>query len=58
MVCRGCGAEIVHGPSRRERALIGVLFVIAAMFPGGVLLRVLEMARGACSTVGTAAAFK
>jgi hypothetical protein len=45
-VCRGCGAEIVRGPSRRERPLIGIVFVVAAMFLGGVLLRVLEIARG------------
>jgi hypothetical protein len=46
MVCRGCGAEIVRGANRRERALIGVMFVIAAMFVTAVLLRVLEIARG------------
>jgi len=46
MVCRGCGAEIVRGASRRERALIGVAFVIAAMLIGVVLLRALAIARG------------
>ena len=42
-----CGAEIVHGPSRRQRALIGIMFVFGAMFVAAVLLRVLEIARGA-----------
>jgi hypothetical protein len=49
MVCRGCGAEIVRGASRRERALIGVAFVVAAMLVGAVVLRALEIARGAPS---------
>jgi hypothetical protein len=35
------------GPSRRQRALIGTMFVFAAVFVAGVLLRVLEIARGA-----------
>ena len=47
MVCRGCGAEIVHGPSRGQRALIGVMFVFASMFMTAVFLRVLEIAHGA-----------
>ena len=47
MVCRGCGAEIIRGASRRERALIGVAFVIAAMLVGAVVLRALEIACGA-----------
>jgi len=47
MVCRGCGAEIVRGASRRERALIGAMFVIAAMLVGAVVLRSLEIAHGA-----------
>ena len=47
MVCRGCGAEIVRGASRRERALIGAMFVIAAMLIGVVVLRVLQTAHGA-----------
>jgi hypothetical protein len=47
MVCRGCGAEIVRGLSRWERSLIGVAFVIAAMLVGVVVLRALEIARGA-----------
>jgi hypothetical protein len=46
-VCRGCGAEIVRGASRRERALIGAMFVIAAMLIGVVVLRVLQTAHGA-----------
>ena len=46
-VCRGCGAEIVHGASRRERSLIGVVFVIAAMVIAVVLFRSLEIMRGA-----------
>ena len=46
-ICRGCGAEIVRGASRRERLLIGVGFVITAIFLAGVLLRVFEIARGA-----------
>jgi predicted nucleic acid-binding Zn ribbon protein len=45
-VCRGCGAEIVHGASRRKRTLIGVAFVIAAMLITVALFRVLEIARG------------
>jgi predicted nucleic acid-binding Zn ribbon protein len=46
-VCRGCRAEIVHGASRRERSLIGVMFVIAAMLITAVLFRSLEIMRGA-----------
>ena len=46
-VCRGCGAEIVRGASRRERALIGAMFVIAAMLIGAVVWRALEVAHGA-----------
>jgi len=46
-VCRGCRAEIVHGASRRERSLIGVMFVIAAMLITVVLFRSLEIMRGA-----------
>ncbi|SRR6266481_2409066 len=45
-VCRGCGAEIIHGASRRQRSLIGVAFVIAAMIIAVVSFRVLEIARG------------
>jgi hypothetical protein len=47
MVCRGCGAEIVHGASRGQRALIGIMFVFAAVFVTAVLLRILEIAHGA-----------
>ncbi len=46
-VCRGCGAEIVHGASRRERSLIGVMFVTAAMLITVVLFRFLEIMLGA-----------
>jgi predicted nucleic acid-binding Zn ribbon protein len=45
-VCRGCGAEIVHGASRRERSLTGLGFVIAAMLVAVVLFRSLEIMRG------------
>lgn len=37
----------MRGASRRERLLTGVGFVITAVFVAGVLLRVLETARGA-----------
>jgi hypothetical protein len=47
MVCRGCGAEIVHGPSRRQQALIGIIFVFAGVLVAAVALRVLEIAHGA-----------
>jgi predicted nucleic acid-binding Zn ribbon protein len=47
MVCRGCGAEIVHGASRSQRALIGIMFVFGAVFVAAVVLRVFEIARGA-----------
>jgi hypothetical protein len=47
MVCHGCGAEIIRGASRRERLLIGVAFVIAAMLVGAVVLRALEIAHSA-----------
>jgi hypothetical protein len=47
MICRGCGAEIVRGANRRERAVIGVVFVIAAMLVGAVVLHALEISRGA-----------
>jgi predicted nucleic acid-binding Zn ribbon protein len=47
MVCRGCGAEIVHGASRGQRALIGVAFVIGAMLVAAVVLRALGIAHGA-----------
>jgi predicted nucleic acid-binding Zn ribbon protein len=46
-VCRGCGAEIVRGVSRRERSLIGVVFVISAMLISVMLFRAFEIARGA-----------
>jgi predicted nucleic acid-binding Zn ribbon protein len=46
-VCSGCGAEVVRGASRRERALIGAIFVIASMLIGAVVLRALEIAGGA-----------
>jgi predicted nucleic acid-binding Zn ribbon protein len=46
-VCSGCGAEVVRGASRRERSLIGVVFVIAAILITGLLFRGLEIARGA-----------
>lgn len=47
MVCCRCGAEIVHGPSRGLRSLIGIMFVFAAVFVAGVILRILEIAHGA-----------
>jgi hypothetical protein len=37
----------VRGASRRERSLIGVVFVIAAMLVAVVLFRSLEIMRGA-----------
>src|SRR6266481_5677370 len=46
-VCSGCGAEVVRGPSRRERSLTGVVFVVAAMLITVALFRALEIARGA-----------
>src|SRR5258708_33392317 len=46
-VCSGCGAEVVRSASRRERSLIGVMFVIAAMLITVVLFRSLEIMRGA-----------
>jgi predicted nucleic acid-binding Zn ribbon protein len=46
-VCRGCGAEVIRGASRRERSLIGLAFVMAALFIAVAVLRALEIARGA-----------
>jgi predicted nucleic acid-binding Zn ribbon protein len=46
-VCRGCGAEIVRGASRRERALIGAMFVVGAILVAAVVLRALGIAHGA-----------
>jgi predicted nucleic acid-binding Zn ribbon protein len=46
-VCRGCGAEIVRGTSRRERSLTGVIFVIVTMLIAVVLFRALEVVCGA-----------
>jgi hypothetical protein len=45
-ICRGCGAEVVRGATRRERALIGLAFVIAAIPVLAIILRALEIARG------------
>jgi hypothetical protein len=47
MVCRGCGAEIVHGLNRRERSFVGLSFVVVALLIGVVIWRALEIAHGA-----------
>jgi predicted nucleic acid-binding Zn ribbon protein len=46
-VCTGCGAEVVRGLTKRQRSFVGLAFVIAAMLVGAVVLRALEIARGA-----------
>lgn len=46
-VCPSCGAEVVRGATRRERALVGLAFVIAAIPVLAITLRALEIARGA-----------
>lgn len=45
-MCAGCGAEIVRGASRRERAWIGLAFAVLAVPLLGLILRALEIARG------------
>lgn len=45
-VCTGCGAEVVRGASRRERASLGMVFVGVAILLLIVALRTLEIARG------------
>jgi predicted nucleic acid-binding Zn ribbon protein len=45
-VCTGCGAEIVRGTTRRERSIVGVLFVAVAILIGLIVLRALEISRG------------
>jgi predicted nucleic acid-binding Zn ribbon protein len=47
MVCRGCGAEIVHGLNRRERSFVGLSFAVVALLIGVVIWRALEIAHGA-----------
>jgi len=46
-ICTGCGAEIVRGANRRERTLVGLVFVGAAFLTSIVVLRAFEIARGA-----------
>lgn len=45
-VCTGCGAEIVRGASRRERARMGMVFAVVAILISVVALRALETAHG------------
>jgi predicted nucleic acid-binding Zn ribbon protein len=45
-VCTGCGAEIVRGANRHERALVGVVFTGAAILISIILLLTFEIARG------------
>jgi hypothetical protein len=45
-VCPGCGAEIVHGTTRRERGCIGLLFVLGALPLFALLFGALQL-RGA-----------
>lgn len=45
-VCAGCGAEIVRGATRKERSLVGVVFVLAAIVIATVVLRALEIGQG------------
>ena len=45
-VCTGCGAEIVRGTTRRERAGIGCLFALGAIPVFALIFGVLQM-RGA-----------
>jgi len=46
-ICRGCGAEVIRGATRRERLLTGVVFVVAAMLIAVVLMRFWQIAHGA-----------
>ena len=45
-VCTGCGAEIVRGLSRRQRSLVGLVFVFVAILIFGIFLRGYEIANG------------
>jgi predicted nucleic acid-binding Zn ribbon protein len=45
-VCTGCGAEVVHGLTRRQRSLIGLAFVAVAILIFGVFLNAYEIANG------------
>jgi predicted nucleic acid-binding Zn ribbon protein len=45
-VCRGCGAEIVRGATRRERFFSGVIFAVAAFLILTVVLRMFQIERG------------
>jgi predicted nucleic acid-binding Zn ribbon protein len=46
-VCRGCGAEVVRGLTRRQRSFVGLVFVAVAILIGVVIWRALETAHGA-----------
>ncbi len=45
-VCTGCGAEIVRGPTRRERSALGCGFMIVAILAMLLLLHALEVLQG------------
>jgi predicted nucleic acid-binding Zn ribbon protein len=45
-VCTGCGAEIVRGVSRRQRSLVGLVFVFVAIVIFAVFLHAFEIAYG------------
>ncbi len=45
-VCAGCGAEVVRGLTKRERAVVGLISVGVAVLIAVVILRVLEVLHG------------
>ncbi|MGI9113795.1 MAG: zinc-ribbon domain-containing protein [Chthoniobacterales bacterium] len=45
-VCTGCGAEVVRGLTRRQRSIVGLIFVALAIVLFGVSLRAYEIANG------------
>src|SRR4051794_27160935 len=45
-VCRGCGAEIVRGLSRRARSIVGLAFIALAILIANESFRAYEIAQG------------
>jgi predicted nucleic acid-binding Zn ribbon protein len=45
-VCAGCGAEIVRGLTRRQRTLVGLLFVAIALVVFGLVVNAYQIAYG------------
>jgi predicted nucleic acid-binding Zn ribbon protein len=46
IVCVGCGAEVVRGATRRQRAWMGLVFAVVAVPLLGMILRAWEIGHG------------